>query len=106
MDNVERVARADDGAFPEKLTSWAQALSVVCSRRHIELSEQGLSDTEARTSIIHDLIACASGEACRIARKEGRDPDINKWRAATERAFLHAVERTLPAPPQHGGVDG
>lgn len=59
-----------------------------------ELMKEGKTPTQARNAIIHDLLAFAAGEACRVARSEGREPDVTKWRVATERAFERAVIRT------------
>lgn len=70
-----------------------------------ELMKQGKTATQAKNAIIHHFLAFASGEACRIARSEGREPDITKWRGASDRAFERAVERTSaktrPTPPEN-----
>ena len=60
-----------------------------------ELIEQGLTDVQACNAVIHMLLDFAAGEACRIARRDGRKPSIKKWREATKTAFEAAVERTL-----------
>lgn len=74
---------------------WGYELSLVSSARHIQLvNEQSLTDTQARNSIIADFLACAAGEACRIARSEGREPDEFLWMAAAQRAFRDANIRT------------
>lgn len=59
-----------------------------------ELLEQGKTDTEARNAVIGCFLDMAAGEACRIARREGRQPDIKKWHKATDDAFGRAVKRT------------
>lgn len=59
-----------------------------------ELVEEGKTDTQARNAIIHYFLDFAAGEACRVAMREGREPDHNKWRMATNKAFEHAVKRT------------
>lgn len=43
------------------------------------------------------LMACAAGEACRIARDDGREPNPEKWRSATDAVFAAAVARTALA---------
>ncbi len=70
-----------------------------------ELIREGKTPTQARNAIIHDLLAFASGEACRLARSEGREPDVTKWRIATERAFERAVIRTAKAATPAVDVD-
>ena len=59
-----------------------------------ELVDKGRSETETRNAIIHSFLDMAAGEACRVARREGREPDPNKWRKAVDRAFEKAVKRT------------
>ena len=63
-----------------------------------ELLAQGKTETQARNIIIGCFLGFASGEACRVARSEGREPDIEKWRKATEDAFARASKRTAPQP--------
>lgn len=63
-----------------------------------ELVASGKSETQARNTVIHCFLDFASGEACRIARRESREPDPEKWRKAVDRAFARAVKRTV-APP-------
>jgi hypothetical protein len=64
-----------------------------------ELLEQGKTDTQARNAVIGCLLDFAAGEACRITRREGRDPDPAKWLKATQDAFERAVMRTMAQPP-------
>lgn len=79
--------------------AFAWMVSQCASGLYKELLEQGRTDTEARNSVIHCFLDFASGEACRIARREGREPDQDKWREATDRAFEKANKRTTdPAP--------
>jgi hypothetical protein len=59
-----------------------------------ELLKQGKTDTEARNAVIHRFLDFAAGEACRIARREGRVPDPEKWRKAVDDAFARAMART------------
>lgn len=59
-----------------------------------ELIAQGKTATEARNAVIGCFLDFAAGEACRIAREEGREPDPSKWRKATTGAFDRAVNRT------------
>ncbi|MFN3891942.1 MAG: hypothetical protein ACK4MV_16225 [Beijerinckiaceae bacterium] len=68
-----------------------------------ELKDAGLSEDQGKTKIVHLLIDFAAGEACRIARRNGREPDRDKWLAAVNRAFDEAVART--APPQEASRD-
>lgn len=75
-----------------------------------ELLEKGKTDTEARNAIIGYFLDFAAGEACRIARREQREPDPEKWRNATTKAFERAITRTAqPADTgsksrQHGEI--
>ena len=59
-----------------------------------ELVAAGKTDTEARNAVIGCFLDFASGEACRIARREDREPDQEKWRAATDSAFERAIKRS------------
>lgn len=59
-----------------------------------ELMASGKTETEARNAIIHYFLDFAAGEACRIARREGREPNRAKWSKAVKSAFIRAVERT------------
>lgn len=59
-----------------------------------ELMKSGKTETQARNAVVRCFLDMAAGEACRIARREGRKPDLAKWRKATNDAFDHAVERT------------
>lgn len=59
-----------------------------------ELVERGRTPTEARNTIIGCFLDMAAGEACRIANKEGREPDHALWQAATDGAFARAKKRT------------
>jgi hypothetical protein len=83
--------------------AFAWFVSRCSSGLYRELLEDGRSDTEARNSVIHLLLSFASGEACRIARREGREPDCDKWRKATDTAFENAAKRSarqsLPPAP-------
>jgi hypothetical protein len=59
-----------------------------------ELMAQGRTEAEARNAVISCFLDMAAGEACRQARKQGREPDPSKWRAATDGAFDRARKRT------------
>lgn len=77
--------------------AFAWFLSQCASGLYKELLEKGRTDTQARNAIIHCFLDCASGEACRVARREGREPDHDKWRKATDDAFERATKRTSDA---------
>ena len=68
-----------------------------------EMIALGKTPTQARNSVIQMLLAFAAGEACRIAREENREPNIDKWSKATAAAFNSAVERTKGHTPAHKG---
>jgi hypothetical protein len=76
--------------------AFAWMVSQCASGLYKELLEKGKTDTAARNSVIHCFLDFASGEACRIARREGREPDHDKWRRATDEAFEKAIKRTEP----------
>jgi hypothetical protein len=89
MTDEPEVALPDD--------SWkcfALLVSKCASGYGAELLAEGLSDAQARNRIIHAFLAFAAGEACRMARREGREPDREKWSRATADAFERAVART------------
>lgn len=67
-----------------------------------ELIAEGKTPTQAKNQIINHFLAFAAGEACRIARAEGRTPDRGKWHIAIDRAFDKALARTDPNNPQRG----
>ena len=93
MSELEKIYDEIENLSPHEL--WARCLSVAASGYFLHLTkEAGLTEAQAKNRIIGDFLACASGEACRLARKEGRVPDPNKWRKATNDAFKRAVERT------------
>lgn len=60
-----------------------------------ELIEKGKTATQARNSMIGCFLDFAAGEACRIARREGREPNPDKWNKAVTDAFDRAVKRTV-----------
>lgn len=62
-----------------------------------ELVQQGRTDLQARNAVIGCFLDFAAGEACRIARREGREPDHEKWTKAVNDAFERAVKRTAKA---------
>lgn len=67
-----------------------------------ELLREGKTETEARNIIIHHFLDFAAGEACRVARREGREPDFEKWTKAVNNAFERAVKRTATPAPHEG----
>lgn len=73
--------------------AFAWFVSQCASGLYKELLEKGKTDTEARNAVIHCFLDFASGEACRIARREGRKPSAAKWRKATDHAFKRAIKR-------------
>lgn len=82
--------------------AFAFFVSHCASGLYKELLEKGKTDTDARNAVIHCFLDFASGEACRVARSEGREPDHDKWRKATDDAFARAVKRTNQPPAQDG----
>jgi hypothetical protein len=74
--------------------AFAWMVSQCASGLYKELLEKGRADTEVRNSVIHCFLDFAAGEACRIARREEREPDRDKWRQAVDAAFDRAVKRT------------
>lgn len=81
----------------DPVNAFAYLVSKCASGLLQELVAAGKTDKQARLAIIHYFLAFASGEACRIARSEGRDPDRDKWLKAVNGAFDKAVNRTSPA---------
>lgn len=77
--------------------AFAWFVSQCASGLYKELLEKGNTDTEARNAVIHCFLDFASGEACRVARGENREPDPQKWRTATDAAFERAVKRSASA---------
>ena len=65
-----------------------------------ELIQHGKTPTQARNAVIGCFLDMAAGEACRVARSEGREPNPAQWRKATNAAFKRAVERTAKASPE------
>ena len=74
-------------------------VSQCASGLYRELVAKGYSDTKARNAIIHSFLSMAAGEACRVARREKREPNQDKWRKATDTAFSKAIKRTEPDAP-------
>ena len=75
---------------------FAYLVSRCASGLLAKLVETGKTDAQARNAVIHCFLDFASGEACRIARREGRQPDRYKWQKATDNAFERAIKRTAP----------
>jgi hypothetical protein len=80
--------------------AFAWFVSHSASGFYKELVEQGRTDTQARNAAIHCFLDFAAGEACRIARREGREPNPEKWLKATSEAFDRAIKRTAPDAAQ------
>jgi hypothetical protein len=78
--------------------AFAYFVSRCASGLYKELLEKGKTDVEARNAVIHCFLDFASGEACRVARGEGRDPDQDKWRQAADKAFARAIKRNASQP--------
>lgn len=92
MTNAGKIEEAIEKMKP--VEAFALLVSKCASGLLLEFVEGGKSDTEARNAIINYFLDFASGEACRVARSEGREPDHDKWRKATDAAFERAVFRT------------
>lgn len=73
---------------------FAFLVSKCASGLLLELRDEGKTETQARNAIIHYFLDFAAGEACRVARGEGREPNREKWAEATNGAFDRAVKRT------------
>lgn len=67
-----------------------------------ELMRGGKTETQARNTVVRCFLQMAAGEACRIARTAGREPDPEKWKEATtdafDRAFRYTARATLTLP--------
>ena len=84
---LDKVPTDPYGAFGWFVSRCASGL-------YTELIEKGKTDTQARNAVIHCFLDMAAGEACRIARREGREPDTDKWGKATMKALDRAIKRT------------
>jgi hypothetical protein len=62
--------------------AFGYLVSRCASGAYKELVEKGRTDAQARNAVIHSFLDMASGEACRVARREGREPDREKWQKA------------------------
>lgn len=82
-------ARGDVPDDPYKAFAWmvSRCASGLCA----ELTKAGKTETQARNAVVHLLLRFAAGEACRIAREEGREPDPQKWLSATSGHFQRAA---------------
>ena len=65
--------------------------------------QEGKTEDQAKNILIHYFLDFAAGEACRMARRLGRDPDHKKWSKAVDNAFDRAVKRTSPTPEESRG---
>lgn len=95
---AKAIAKKLDEVPADPYGAFAWFVSHCASGLYKELLERGKTDTEARNAVIHCFLDFASGEACRIAKREGREPDHDKWRDATDRAFERAIKRTDITP--------
>lgn len=78
--------------------AFAYFLSKCVGGYGAELMRSGThTETDVRNAVVHALMACAAGEACRIARDDGREPNPEKWRSATDAVFAAAIARTALA---------
>lgn len=91
---AKAITKALDEVPADPYGAFAWFVSQCASGLYRDLMEKGKTDVEARNAAIHCFLDFASGEACRIARREGREPDADKWRKATDDAFAKAVKRT------------
>lgn len=96
---AKAVSKILDTVPDDPYGAFAWFVSRSASGLYGELLQKGKTDAEARNSVIHCFLDFASGEACRLAQSEGREPDRKKWRAATDKAFTRAVERLNPSTP-------
>jgi hypothetical protein len=90
----KQLSRAPGGDAADPVQVFAYLVSKCGSGLLLELVADGKSDTQARNQIIRYFLDFAAGEACRIARREGREPDTSKWATATMKAFERAIRRT------------
>lgn len=93
---AKEIAKALNEVPADPYGAFAWFVSMCASGLYRELLEKGKTDMAARNAVIHCFLDFASGEACRIARREEREPDHEKWRAATDAAFDRAIKRSLP----------
>lgn len=91
---AKEITKALDKVPNDPYEAFAWFVSQCASGLYKELLEKGRTDTQARNSAIHCFLDFAAGEACRVARREGREPNQDKWRKATDAAFERAVKRT------------
>ena len=90
VDMTDTLAKVPDDSYG----AFAYFVSRCASGLYNELVEKGKTDTEARNAIIHCFLDFAAGEACRVAKREEREPDQDKWRKATDKALERAIKRT------------
>lgn len=81
----------------DAVQAFAYLVSRCASGLYQELIDGGKTDTQARNLVIGCFLDFAAGEACRIARRENREPDPKKWGKAVTGAFERAVKRTAPS---------
>lgn len=84
----------DDGVPDDPRKAFAYLVGRCCEGYGAGLIEQGRTEVEARNAIIHHFLDFAAGEACRIARSKGREPDRALWTKTVDEAFDRAVKRT------------
>lgn len=98
MKQVKVKPVGTNGEKPDTYSTFAYLVSKCASGAYFELIESGKSDVQARNTIIHMFLDFAAGEACRVARRESREPNFSKWKSATKDAFDRAVKRTIDTP--------
>lgn len=89
-----------DDAPTDPWNAFAFFVSKCASGFAAELVQGGKTDTEARNAVIRCFLDFAAGEACRIAKREGREPNHEKWTSAVNVAFDRAIKRTGDAVPE------
>lgn len=102
MAKAKSLSKVLDNVPTDPYGAFAWFASRCASGFYMELVEKGKTDTQARNVVIHCFLAMAAGEACRIARREGREPDTSKWGKATMKAFEKAIKRTDPNTAAQG----
>jgi hypothetical protein len=97
---TDHLPAADEKADEAPINPW-QAFAFFVSKCSEgfgqELMCEGKTETQARNAVIGCLLDFAAGEACRIARREGREPSHERWTKAVNDAFERAVRRTESA---------
>lgn len=81
--------------YAAEIGPFGHDLSLLCFRLALALVADGASEADAASAVVNVLITRAAGQACRNATQLlGREPDPEKWRRATDKAFVLAAKRT------------